>query len=121
MRHFVLIACILCSSLACTTPHVRPSNGTQEISETKHCFKPLSRVPPRYPSQAVDSKIEGKVLVEGTITPEGRVVDVHIIAAEPAGVFDEVTLTAVRQWRYPRRGAECPNPLRILIPFALER
>ena len=35
-----------------------------------------------------------------TIDAEGRVKDAAVTASSPAGVFDEVALSAVRRWRF---------------------
>jgi protein TonB len=38
--------------------------------------------------------------VEFTIGPAGTVVDPKVIGADPPGVFEQVTLRAVRRYRY---------------------
>ncbi len=82
---------------------------------------PLVRVPPRYPERALARGLEGRVLVEFTITASGGVRDVRVIAAEPTNAFDAAALEAVRQWRYtPKivRGIAVERPgMRIAIPF----
>jgi protein TonB len=61
---------------------------------------PLVRVDPQYPPQARQRRIEGWVDVEFTIGPAGTVVDPKVIGADPPGVFEQVTLRAVRRYRY---------------------
>jgi protein TonB len=61
---------------------------------------PLVRVDPQYPPQARQRRIEGWVDVEFTIGPTGMVVDPKVIGADPPGVFEQVTLRAVRRYRY---------------------
>lgn len=53
-----------------------------------------------YPGQAKAEGIEGQVEIAYGVTVDGRVVGAHVVAAEPAGVFDDAALTAVRQWRF---------------------
>lgn len=118
MREAVPVLWMLCFALACSSPH---PNASSPEGEPKDCFKPLERVPPKYPQHAVDAEIAGRVLVEATVTPEGRVENVSVVASEPIGVFDEVAVAAVRQWRYARQSPNCPNPMRILIPFKPKR
>lgn len=82
---------------------------------------PLVRVPPRYPERALARGVEGRVLVEFTITRSGQVRDARVIAAEPTSIFDEAALRAVRQWRYAPKvvnGVAVERPgVRISIPF----
>lgn len=42
----------------------------------------------------------GWVLLEMTITEDGRVKDPRVIESNPKGVLDEVTLTSARKWRF---------------------
>jgi protein TonB len=82
---------------------------------------PLLRVAPKYPDRALSLGIEGRVLVEFTITRSGAVVDPRVVAAEPTGVFDEAALIAVQKWRYQPRVVDGrvveQRGQRISIPF----
>ena len=82
---------------------------------------PLVRVPPQYPPRAIARGLEGRVLVEFTISPIGTVEDPHIVAFEPTSAFNAAALEAIRQWRYePKRvdGRAVAQPgIRIVIPF----
>ncbi len=61
---------------------------------------PLVRVDPDYPPRARQQGIEGYVDVEFTISPAGTVQDPRVIGSQPALVFDNAALTAIRRWRY---------------------
>jgi len=61
---------------------------------------PLVRVVPQYPATAQSRGIEGWVQVEFTITAAGTVRDPIVIAAEPARIFDQAALRAIRKWKY---------------------
>lgn len=61
---------------------------------------PLVRVPPQYPERAAQRGIEGRVLVEFTITKSGSVKDARVVAAEPPNVFDQAAVKSVLQWKY---------------------
>lgn len=54
--------------------------------------------PPLYPELAKRARIEGDVVIECTIAPSGRVVDVVVTQSIP--LLDEAALDAVRTWRY---------------------
>lgn len=83
---------------------------------------PRLRIPPRYPQAALAEGVEGRVLLEGEISREGRILNPRIVAAEPSGVFDAAALSAFRDWEY------CPlpdtmdldsEPFRIAVPFRI--
>ena len=63
-------------------------------------------VSPVYPPAAAAAGIEGYVDVRFTVSASGMVVAPEIVAAEPAGVFDQAALAAVSRWRYTQTGAE---------------
>jgi protein TonB len=64
---------------------------------------PLVRIDPEYPPRAQQQGLEGYVIVEFTISPSGTVQDLHVIESQPAYVFDQAVLAAVRRWRYNPR------------------
>ncbi len=81
----------------------------------------LVRIAPEYPARALQRGIEGRVLLEFTITRTGAVENPKIIAAEPNSIFNAAAIKAVRQWRYePKiengRTVE-QHGIRISIPF----
>lgn len=55
---------------------------------------------PVYPPAAKEAGIEGEVTLIYTVTASGHVADVRVLEAEPADIFDEAALAAVRTWRY---------------------
>lgn len=62
--------------------------------------QPLVRIPPRYPERALSRGIEGWVLVQFNVTPDGEVVQAEIIDGEPPGMFDRAAIRAVQNWKY---------------------
>ncbi len=61
---------------------------------------PMVRVPAQYPERAKQRGIEGRVLVQFTITKVGTVTDVVVIAAEPSSIFNKAAIKSVSQWKY---------------------
>ena len=55
-------------------------------------------VKPLYPQDAQDASVEGVVVIEAIIDPEGRVEDTRIVRSVP--MLDVAALDAVRQWEY---------------------
>src|SRR5947208_16557108 len=58
----------------------------------------LSEVKPEYPALAKVNYIQGSVRMQLRVTPEGRVVDAHVIHGHP--FLAEAALQAVRRWVY---------------------
>jgi protein TonB len=84
---------------------------------------PMVRVPPQYPERAAQRGIEGRVLIEFTISKSGSVKDAKVIAYEPSKIFNKAALKAVMQWKYNPK-IENGKPveqkgIRIAIPFVL--
>jgi len=60
----------------------------------------LIEVSPAYPAEALDAGVEGYVDVRFEVDLNGRVASPEVVASEPAGVFDQAALDAIRRWRY---------------------
>jgi len=84
---------------------------------------PMVRVPPQYPERAMQRGIEGRVLIEFTISKSGSVKDAKVIAYEPSKIFNKAALKAVSQWKYNPKiengKAVEQKGIRIAIPFRL--
>jgi TonB family protein len=58
--------------------------------------------PPEYPKGAMangKADIEGKVDIEVLVGADGHVKDVKILKADPAGIFEQATIAAAKQWK----------------------
>jgi protein TonB len=62
--------------------------------------QPVVQALPRYPSNAEDRQIEGRVRLSITIMPDGSVRDVQVLGASPPGYFETEAVRAVQRWRY---------------------
>ncbi|MEA3418325.1 MAG: TonB family protein [Campylobacterota bacterium] len=60
----------------------------------------LSRSPMEYPSAAMKNRIKGYVIVNLLIDADGTVETAKILESQPAGVFDAVALSGIRNWRF---------------------
>jgi TonB family protein len=63
-------------------------------------LKLLKSVQPVYPARAQNSKTEGWVDVEFTVSESGKVKDAVARATSVPGIFDDAAVKAVSQWRY---------------------
>ena len=64
---------------------------------------PVLQISPVYPPRARRAGIEGRVLVEFTISENGTVEDPKIIKAEPPKIFNRAVLRAIRGWKFNPR------------------
>jgi len=80
----------------------------------------IRRVEPQYPEEARQQKIQGPVVLDVHIRPDGGVQDVQVISG-PAELA-QASIDAVKQWRFqPRRvsGHGVPMQTRITLNFRL--
>ncbi|QFU02180.1 transport protein TonB [Halomonas sp. THAF5a] len=79
--------------------------GRQAVQDVGQAT-PTRRVPPSYPRRAQRRGLEGHVVVEFLIRPDGRVKagSVRVVEARPRRVFDEAATRAVADWRFEADG-----------------
>ena len=71
--------------------------------------------PPSYTALAREKKVEGTVLLQIVITPEGRATDIRIVKRLGFGL-DEMAIAAVQNWRFePARGPD-GKPVAVIVP-----
>lgn len=79
--------------------------------------------PPSYPKIAFEQSIVGKVVVRVDVDAEGKATNVRVLEATPAGVFDEATVAAAKQWTFEpaiRNGKAVASALKIPVTFAMD-
>ena len=72
-----------------------PDNSFDDITKVATKF-----VMSKYPRQAAIDGIAGEVKIKFDIDKFGRLYNVDVLKSIPEGVFDQVALTAVYQWRF---------------------
>jgi TonB family protein len=100
-------AVALCVAVAALAPAPAPAAdpcGVGGISK----LQTLERRSPDYPDGARSAGLEGYVDVDLTVLRDGRTGWVRVRRAEPAGLFEQAALEAVRDWRFepPQRDGE---------------
>jgi len=83
---------------------LHPSAFSQETNQEATKRKVTAKVPPKYPPLARQLKLSGKVRVEVTVSPDGRVKGTRIIGGNP--LLAEAALDAIRMWRYETAAKE---------------
>jgi TonB family protein len=89
-----LAAALLLASSVATVAPVRAQESAPETAKRKV----RTRTMPDYPPIAKQLKITGKVKIEATISPDGRVVATHVVGGSP--VLVGAASDALKKWRY---------------------
>ena len=84
-------------------PSVAPDTVTWESGAVRvggNLKPPLKvrHVAPEYPEDAQEARVQGAVIAEIRIGPDGRVADVRVVRSIP--LLDEAAVDAVRQWEF---------------------
>ncbi len=82
----------------------------------------VAAAPPVYPPDAQRMNIEGWVELEFVVDRTGQPKDLTVVAAEPAGRFDQAAITAVAKYRYApfeSGGQVYERRVRLRVRFAL--
>jgi TonB family protein len=84
---------------------------SQETNQGEIKRKAKAKVEPRYPPLARQMKLSGKVKIEVTVSPDGRVKDTRVIGGSP--VLVNAALDAIRMWRYESAPKETVETIEI--------
>jgi len=89
-------------TLSCLSGVKQPQTEKREYTLDELGTKPnvLHAVMPRYPFEAAQQGIKGKVLVQFIVTKEGIAKEPVVVESSPEGVFDEAALEAVKQYKF---------------------
>jgi TonB family protein len=93
---------------------VRVGGEIREPRKTRH-------VNPMYPREAVAARVQGVVVLECTISPQGKVVAVKILRSV-GPLLDESAVAAVKQWEYTPtllNGVAVPVIMTVTVNFKL--
>jgi protein TonB len=80
----------------------------------------LNDAPPVYPSIAREARVQGVVILEATIGPDGSVDNVKVLRGIP--LLNEAAVDAVRKWRYSPttlNGVPVPVIMSVTVNFTL--
>ena len=79
-------------------PHAPPPPQRIRVSSAVEERLSLKKVPPKYPEEARQDRIQGQVLLQVVVDKEGNVASVELISGHPA--LAPAAIDAVRQWKY---------------------
>jgi protein TonB len=72
--------------------------GPLRLSEPVVEAQLISRIEPRYPALALQTRLQGAVRLQAIISRDGRITSLEVLSGHPLLV--QAALDAVRQWRY---------------------
>jgi protein TonB len=78
-------------------------------------------VKPIYPAIAQSARVQGVVIIEATIGPDGRVKDAKVLRSIP--LLDQAALDAVKQWEFTPtllNGVPVPVIMTVTVNFTLQ-
>ena len=94
--------------------------GPVRVGGTIREPKKLNDVRPFYPAIARQARVQGVVILEALIAPDGRVEEVTVLKGVP--LLDEAAMEAVRQWVYTPtllNGVPVPVIMTVTVAFSL--
>lgn len=90
----------------------RPGNGVETP-------KLIREVKPQYTAQAMRAKIQGEVLLECIVQPDGSVGNIRVVRSlDSAFGLDQEAIKAARQWRFAP-GTRQGQPVAVLVTIAI--
>ena len=81
----------------------------------------IKNVNPVYPPIAQSARVQGVVIIEATIGPDGRVKDAKVLRSIP--LLDQAALDAVKQWQFTPtllNGVPVPVIMTVTVNFTLQ-
>jgi protein TonB len=82
--------------------------------------KKVQNINPQYPDIAKQARVQGIVILECTISPQGKVTDVKVLRGIP--LLDQAAIDAVKQWVYTPtllNGVPVPVIMTVTVNFKL--
>jgi TonB family protein len=80
----------------------------------------LREVKPQYTSDAMRAKIQGTVLLQCVVRPDGSVTDIQVVRSlDPTFGLDQEAIKAARQWRFAP-GTRLGEPVAVLVTIQLD-
>lgn len=77
-----------------------PRHAAPEVMSAA-ALTPIRIRQPVYPQTALMRGEEGQVVVEFGLADDGSLQNMHVVQSEPAGIFDQAAIRAMRGWKYP--------------------
>jgi protein TonB len=92
------------------------------VGDTSAAPTKIRDVRPVYPSIAQQARVQGVVIIEATISAQGKIENTRVLRSIP--LLDQAALDAVRQWEYEPtylNGVAVPVIVTVTVNFTLSR
>ena len=111
------------SSAACRKRHRRRRRPRRRFASAATSSRRPRRATcgPQYPPIAQSARVQGIVIIEATIGPNGRVQEAKVLRSIP--LLDQAALDAVRQWEFTPtllNGVPVPVIMTVTVQFTLQ-
>jgi TonB family protein len=96
------------------------AQGAIRVGGNVHAPTKTKHVNPEYPAIAQSARVQGVVIIEAIVGPDGRVLDQRILRSIP--LLDQAALDAVKQWEFTPtllNGAPVPIIMTVTVQFTL--
>jgi TonB family protein len=104
--------------------NARAVRAPDDVVSAASALQLTRSVKPNYPQAALERGTEGWVDLVFTVRTDGSIADVSVTGAEPAGIFEQAAMAAVRRWRYEpvrREGRAVEQRARLRLRFSIEK
>ncbi len=94
-----------------------------EIGDLDEPPRPLARLNPIYPPRARMRRIQGEVVVEFIVNPDGTVRNVEVLSSKPGETFTDAAIRSIQKWRFApgtKDGLAVPTRVRQKVTFSLQ-
>ena len=104
MKKFVLLVITLLV-VACASSQTE-NKSTNELDAENRKLLPILKLAVIYPSNAVEERISGRVLLQFSVNEKGLTQDILVLEHSPSDIFDQAAIENVEKYRYnPQRVA----------------
>jgi protein TonB len=107
-------------------PQVQISKNLSVGSMQSHDrgLTPIFRANPQYPPEQAQRNTQGYVVLKFDVSEIGRVINIEVLDAEPARVFNRAAIRALKKWRYQPQivngEAQVMTGLKVQLDFTLD-
>ena len=82
------------------------TDGVTMNTQPDQDARPVVRVNPKYPMDALRNGVQGWVKLAFDISEIGQVINVKVVDSEPKRVFDKAAKQALRKWKYRAKSVD---------------
>jgi TonB family protein len=96
------------------------AEGAVRVGNGIHAPFKIRHVPPTYPPEAISARLQGVVILETRVDPDGHIRNARVLRSIP--ILDQAALSAVSQWEFTPtllNGTGVPVLMIVTVQFSL--